>query len=469
MSSTKQPLRFLRTPRAMPETRPIELRRIDFKEIYQPPKQSHVNLQGNRCLDCGNPYCEWKCPLHNYIPKWLDLASKGNIFQAAELCHQTNPLPEMCGRICPQDRLCEGACTLNDGFGAVTIGNIESYITDTALEQGWRPNLSGVVKRQETVAIIGSGPAGLACADELCHQGIAPVVYDSHYEIGGLLTFGIPPFKLDKSVVKRRRQVLEEMGVTFKLNQTIGKDIALQTLIAKNDDVFLGMGTYQPVTGNLDPRQYNNVILALPYLIDNVNSLLKNDPLQYNMKGKSVVVLGGGDTAMDCVRTAIRQGAKEVRCVYRRDKSNMPGSATEVRNAEEEGVKFLFCQQPLNFISEDGVATAVELAATVAEQASDSERITFTTNSDEKIAIEANVFIMAFGFKPNPQDWLADNNIQCNDWGGIQTMPTYPFQTTNPKVFAGGDMVRGSDLVVTAIADGKKAANNIIDYFDEHQ
>ena len=450
----------------MPDYRPIELRRIDFKEIYSEPTPADVNLQSQRCLDCGNPYCEWKCPLHNYIPKWLELVANGQLFEASELCHQTNPLPEMCGRICPQDRLCEGACTLNEGFGAVTIGNVEKYIVDNALEQGWRPDLSKVVPRAETVAIVGAGPAGLACADELIRQGIKPVVYDRYSQIGGLLTFGIPPFKLDKAIIQRRREVLEDMGVTFKLGVEIGIDLKFEKLVTENDAVFIGLGTYKPITGNFATAT-ENTLLALPYLIDNIKAVMNESKPSLSMYGKKVAVLGGGDTAMDCVRTAIRQGASEVTCVYRRDKDNMPGSATEVKNAMEEGVKFAFCSNPKAILSADGKTTGLRLAKTKISNSAKVGRKVFSEVANSEYDFDCDTVIIAFGFNPTDTSWLAANNIDTNDWGGIDTNFEYQLQTSNKKVFAGGDMVRGSDLVVTAIADGKQAASAIIDYLDE--
>ncbi|MFN6884314.1 FAD-dependent oxidoreductase, partial [Proteus mirabilis] len=314
--------------------------------IYEAFSAEQASAQADRCLDCGNPYCEWKCPVHNYIPNWLKLANEGRIIEAAELSHQTNSLPEICGRVCPQDRLCEGACTLNDEFGAVTIGNIERYINDTAFALGWRPSLSQVTMTDKKVAIIGAGPAGLACADVLIRQGVKPVVYDKHPEIGGLLTFGIPSFKLEKSLMVRRRELFSEMGITFCLNTEIGKDISLKTLIEQYDAVFLGLGTYQSLSGHFAHENAMGVYNALPYLIGNTRHLMgyAEDPQSpyIDLNKKHVMVLGGGDTAMDCVRTAIRQGATKVTCVYRRDENNMPGSKREVKNAKEEGGEFLF-------------------------------------------------------------------------------------------------------------------------------
>ncbi|MBU2021471.1 MAG: FAD-dependent oxidoreductase, partial [Gammaproteobacteria bacterium] len=345
---------FVEVDRKDPKKKPLITRKAQFVEIYKPFEEVGAKDQAHRCLECGNPYCEWKCPVHNYIPNWLRLVSEGSILEAAELSHQTNSLPEVCGRVCPQDRLCEGACTLGEGgFGAVTIGSVEKYITDTAFALGWRPDMSNVVPVNKTVAIVGAGPAGLACADVLVRNGIKPVVFDKYPEIGGLLTFGIPEFKLEKSVMTRRREIFEEMGVEFVLGTSVGDDVPFEHVLAEYDAVFLGMGTYKYMKGGFPGEDLPGVHDALDYLISNVNHCLdfEEDAADYvNLKGKQVVVLGGGDTAMDCNRTAIRQGAKSVTCAYRRDQENMPGSRKEVQNAKEEGVQFLFNRQPVEII-----------------------------------------------------------------------------------------------------------------------
>ena len=336
-------------------------------EIYEPYSEQQVAEQSHRCLECGNPYCEWKCPVHNFIPNWLKLVAEGNIFEAAELSHQTNTLPEVCGRVCPQDRLCEGACTLNDGFGAVTIGASEKYITDTALAMGWRPDLSAVVPTDKKVAIIGAGPAGLGCADVLARNGVESVVFDRYPEIGGLLTFGIPEFKLEKSVMTLRREIFEGMGIEFRLNTEVGTDITPGELMDQYDAVFLGMGTYTYMRGNFPGEDLPGVYEALPYLVGNVNHNLgfEQEADDYvNLKGKRVVVLGGGDTAMDCVRTAVRQQAEHVICAYRRDEANMPGSRREVKNAREEGVEFLFNRQPIEVVEYFGQACGIKMIQT---------------------------------------------------------------------------------------------------------
>ena len=459
---------FLDLPRQDPEKTSAYERSKEFKEIYGQFSKDQAASQSARCLECGNPYCEWKCPVHNFIPDWLKLVSEGKLFEAAELSHQTNSLPEICGRICPQDRLCEGACTLNDGFGAVTIGSVEKYITDEALKQGWRPDMSNVVATDKKVAIVGAGPAGLACADILVRNGVTPVVYDKYEEIGGLLTFGIPPFKLEKDVVQTRRKILEEMGVEFVLGTTIGEDIPFQQLIDDFDAVFLGMGTYTYMKGGFPGEDLDGVYDALPFLISKINRLMgfEKDQLEFiDMKDQKVVVLGGGDTAMDCVRTSIRHSAVDVKCAYRRDEANMPGSKREVQNAKEEGVEFLWNRQPIEIIGENGEVRGVKVVTTQLGEPDDRGRRRPEPVIGSEEVIDADRVVIAFGFRPSPAAWLADFDININSWGGIVADNNeFAFQTTNPKVFAGGDMVRGSDLVVTAVFEGREAAEGILDY-----
>ena len=464
----KNDFQFLDVGRFDPNKKNIEERKINFVEIYGDYNQPEAANQSHRCLDCGNPYCEWKCPVHNYIPDWLKLVNEGNILEAADLCHQTNSLPEMCGRVCPQDRLCEGACTLNDGFGAVSIGNIEKYITDKALEMGWKPDLSNRKWTKKKVAIVGAGPAGIGCADILIRAGIKCDVYDKQSEIGGLLTFGIPEFKLEKSVVRRRRKILEEMGIKFHLNKEIGKDISFKKLHEGYDAVFLGMGTYTSLEGGFRGEGLPQVHKAIDYLIGNTNHLLKvkQEPVDYiNLKGKNVVVLGGGDTAMDCNRTAIRQGANSVSCLYRRDEKNMPGSRREVVNAQEEGVKFEFNTQPIEIIGNDKVEGVKTIQTKLGAPDQNGRRIPVPIPGSEKI-YPADEVVIAFGFRASPADWFKDFNIKTNNAGLVEApeKQELKFQTSNPKIFSGGDMVRGSDLVVTAIWEGREAAKSIIQF-----
>ena len=459
---------FLDVGRFDPSKKTPDERKINFVEIYGEYNQVQASNQAHRCLDCGNPYCEWKCPVHNYIPDWLKLVNEGNIIEAANLCHSTNSLPEVCGRVCPQDRLCEGACTLNDGFGAVTIGSIEKYITEKAFDMGWKPDLSHRKWTDKKVAVIGAGPAGIACADVLTRSGIKSHVYDRNQEIGGLLTFGIPEFKLEKSVIKRRRKILEEMGISFHLGKEIGKDVPFKSIYEDYDAVFLAMGTYTSLEGGFRGEKLPGVYKALDYLIANTKKLLnmsKNKEEYINFKGKKVIVLGGGDTAMDCNRTAIRQGAKSVTCLYRRDEKNMPGSRREVKNAKEEGVIFDFNIQPIDILGNTKVEGVKVVKTELGEIDQNGRQVPVPIPGSEKI-YDADVVIIAFGFRASPAKWFENFNIETKKNGLVVAKEDqeYKFQTSNKKIFSGGDMVRGSDLVVTAIWEGREAGKSIIEY-----
>lgn len=463
---------FLKIQRRDGAKTPANVRKVEFKEIYAQMDGDHAHEQAGRCLACGNPYCEWKCPVHNYIPNWLKLVDEGRLFEAAELSHQTNSLPEVCGRVCPQDRLCEGSCTLNQGnFGAVTIGQVERYITDTAFAQGWRPDMSKVVPSGKRVAIVGAGPAGLACADVLARNGVLAVVYDRHEEIGGLLTFGIPEFKMEKGVMSRRREVFEGMGIEFKLGIEIGgsqpDDISFQQLVDEYDAVFLGMGTYTYMQAGIPGEDLPGVMPALPFLISNVKNCLnlKQDAEGFiDMKGLKVVVLGGGDTAMDCNRTSIRQGAESVTCAYRRDEANMPGSKREVANAKEEGVNFLWNRQPVEIVG-NGKVEGIKLVTTqLGEPDARGRRSPVVVEGSEEI-VPCDRVVVAFGFRPDPKPWFADFGVTTDQGGRVVAKgQKHAYQTANAKIFAGGDMVRGSDLVVTAVWEGREAAKGMLEY-----
>lgn len=465
---SKHPLQFLEVPRRDPHKESAEIRIKHFDEIYGSFDSADAASQAGRCIACGNPYCEWKCPVHNYIPDWLRLIEEGKLFQAAEMSHQTNSLPEICGRICPQDRLCEGACTLNDGIGAVSIGAIERYISDEAFKLGWRPDMSDVIDSGKCVGIVGAGPAGLAAADVLARNGVRSVVFDAYPEIGGLLTFGIPPFKLEKKVVEKRREILEGMGVKFELNTGIGTDRPFDSLLEEFDAVFLGLGAYTPVSGEFPGENLPGVYQALPYLVGNNYRQLNIDDSRWqyvDLQGKNVVVLGGGDTGMDCNRTAIRQGASSVHCAYRRDEANMPGSRHDVGNSKDEGVRFLWNRQPVEIVG-NGHVSGVKLVETrLGDSDARGRRRPDPVPGTEHV-LEADAVIIAFGFRPSPPGWLDEAGIITLPNGRVRvdSIGEYRFQTTNPKVFAGGDMVRGSDLVVTAVFEGREAASGICHY-----
>lgn len=466
---------FIDLPRVDPPKIPLNARKIEFIEIYQAFSDSQAKSQADRCLACGNPYCQNKCPLHNNIPNWLRLANEGRIIEAAELAHSTNSLPEVCGRVCPQDRLCEGDCTLNAEFGAVTIGNVEKYITEKAFAMGWKPSVPAVEASGKKVAIIGAGPAGLGCADVLIRNGVEVTVYERQQEIGGLLTFGIPAFKLEKQVMQRRRELFSEMGIQFKLGVEIGKDIELADIVEQYDAVFLAVGTYQGIKANIPNEQAQGVYSALPFLIGNTQHLLNLPAPDYvSMQDKRVVVLGGGDTAMDCVRTSVRQRAKSVTCVYRRDAANMPGSKKEYTNAQEEGVKFQFNAQPVEIeadpvaveVDKQGKVTGIKIVRTQLGEPDQQGRRRAEPIAGSEEIIPCDAIIVAFGFAPHRMPWLSKVGVTTDQRGRIEAKTGLKQQTANPKIFAGGDITRGSDLVVTAIAEGRDAAQSIMAFLD---
>ena len=459
-------------PRAEADKLAAAQRKTHFSEIYLPLRAAQAQQEARRCLKCGeHSICEWTCPLHNHIPQWIERVKAGDLTAAVELSHQTNCLPEITGRVCPQDRLCEGACTLRDEHGAVTIGNIERYISDQALAGGWRPDLSQVVASGKKVAIVGAGPAGLACADLLVRNGVQPVVFDRHPEIGGLLTFGIPAFKLDKSLLSRRREIFSAMGVRFELNCEVGKDLPLDALLDDYDAVFIGAGTYRSMKAGLPNEEAPGVYDALPFLIANTKQVMGLSELAaepyIDTHGLNVVVLGGGDTAMDCVRTALRHGAKQVTCAYRRDEANMPGSKKEVKNAREEGAVFEFNVQPVTLeLDANGRVNGVRFLRTRLGEPDAQGRRTPSPIAGSEFVMPADAVIMAFGFHPHGMPWLESAGVQLDSRGRIRAHveSRYRYQTSHPQIFAGGDAVRGADLVVTAMAEGRHAAQGIIDF-----
>lgn len=460
------------TARGEPDKLSPQARADNFDEIYLPFRAEQAHREAARCLKCGeHSICEWTCPLHNHIPQWIERVKAGDIDAAVELSHQTNCLPEITGRVCPQDRLCEGACTVRDESGAVTIGNIERYISDQALAAGWRPDLTGVAPVDKRIAIVGAGPAGLACADVLIRHGVSVTVYDRHTEIGGLLTFGIPAFKLDKSLLARRREIFTAMGIKFELNCEVGKDLPMSQLLGEYDAVFIGVGTYRSMKAGIPHEDAPGVYDALPFLVANTRHLMglaasASEPF-IDVAGLNVVVLGGGDTAMDCVRTALRHQAAKVTCAYRRDEANMPGSKKEVKNAKEEGAHFEFNVQPVELVLDaSGKVNGIRLLRTrLGEPDAQGRRRPVPVEGSEFV-MPADAVIMAFGFNPHSMPWLQAQGVNVDDWGRIVASvdSPYRYQTSHPQIFAGGDAVRGADLVVTAMAEGRHAAQGMMDW-----
>jgi glutamate synthase (NADPH/NADH) small chain len=460
-------LQFVRLHAATPEKRPATERALDFDEIYRRFTPQQASEQASRCEQCGIPFCQLHCPLSNNIPDWLMLAAGDRLEEAYRLSSATNSMPEICGRICPQDRLCEGSCVLEQSsHEAVTIGAVEKYITDTAWEQGWVKPPKPSVERRQSVGIIGAGPAGLAAAEKLRATGFQVHVYDRHDRAGGLLIYGIPSFKLEKTVVERRTKLLADAGVKFHLNYEIGRDASLDDLRRKHAALLIATGVYQPRPLAVPGAALQGVSRALDYLIaSNRAGLGEAVAPELNAHGKKLVVIGGGDTAMDCVRTAIRQGAEAVTCLYRRDRANMPGSQREVRHAEEEGVRFVWQSAPEALTGEGHVAgvTAVKMHLGVADA---SGRQTPTPIEGSHFDLPADMVISALGFEPEDLPALfATPDLAVTRWGTLKVEPS-SLMTSLPGVFAAGDIVRGASLVVWAIKDGRDAASAIERYLD---
>lgn len=460
-------LKFISIERDTPEKRSSDARKQDFAEIYAEFSAAKAKQQASRCSQCGIPFCQSGCPLHNNIPDWLKMVAENRLEEAYNLSQATNTFPEICGRICPQDRLCEGVCVIEQsGHGTVTIGAVEKYITETAWENGWvTPPLPFGGERSESVGIIGAGPAGLAAADMLRKYGFQVVVYDRYDRAGGLLTYGIPGFKLEKPVVMRRIEQLRQAGVIFELDTDVGTTISFETLYQKHDCLLIATGVYKSRNIEIEASQ-KNVLKALDFLtasnrrsFADAISADKNEELDTN--GKDVVVIGGGDTAMDCVRTAIRQGAKSVKCLYRRDRENMPGSQREVQNAEEEGVVFEWLTQPKAFLG-DGRVTGVEITRMRLGQKEISGRMMPEEIPNSEETIKADVVILALGFEPEPLVTLWNTpELRVSKYGTISVDPLTK-ETSLPRVYAAGDIVRGASLVVWAIRDGRDAATAMI-------
>ena len=462
-------LKFVNLDQQNPPKRSVDQRKTDFKEIYDEYINKKAKEQSSRCSQCGVPFCQVHCPLHNNIPDWLKLTAEGRLQDAYELSQSTNNMPEVCGRICPQDRLCEGNCVIEQsGHGTVTIGSVEKYITDTAWEKGWVKPIKVEKQKKQSVGIIGAGPAGLACAEELRKLGYQITVYDRYDRPGGLLIYGIPNFKLEKFVVERRTKLLKESGIKFKQNFEVGKDATLEQLKEKHDAVLIATGVYKPRNVEIEGNNLGNIFPAMEFLTASNKKGLGDkvklfDDGTLNAENKKVVVVGGGDTAMDCVRTAVRQNAKSVKCLYRRDRENMPGSAREVGNAIEEGVEFLWLSSPKKFIGQKNVK-AVEVQKMKLGDPDSSGRKKPVIIENSNYELEADIVIKALGFDPeNLPKLFNSESLAVSKWGTIKIDLT-SMQTNIPGVFAAGDIVRGASLVVWAIRDGRDAAVQIEKY-----
>ena len=476
-------LKFTAVGRDMPEKRAPNLRKTDFDEIYAQYAAEKAEEQASRCSQCGVPYCQTHCPLHNNIPDWLRLTAEGRLQEAYEISQATNTFPEICGRICPQDRLCEGNCVIEQsGHGTVTIGSVEKYITDTAFEEGWVKPIRPHAERGESVGIIGAGPGGLAAADMLRRQGVQVTVYDRYDRGGGLLTYGIPGFKLEKDVVMQRMDQLEDGGVQFVLNCNVGEDLSFDAIRGKHDAILIATGVYK--TRDLPNSDADGIVNAIDYLTASNRKSFGDDVPEFdsgelNASGKRVVVIGGGDTAMDCVRTAVRQGAESVKCLYRRDRANMPGSQREVQNAEEEGVEFVWLSAPKGFVGDPKVTDVTDadaVAGPVSGVVVDKMRLgapdatgrqTPELIDGASYTEDADLVIKALGFEPEdlPALWGVDG-LEVTRWGTIKA-DFGTGATSLEGVYAAGDIVRGASLVVWAIRDGRDAATAILDYLGQ--
>ena len=466
---TEKMLKFIKLNQQTPNKRRVDGRIGDFNEIYDQFINKKAKEQSSRCSQCGVPFCQVHCPLHNNIPDWLKLTAEGRLKEASELAHSTNNMPEVCGRICPQDRLCEGNCVIEQsGHGTVTIGSVEKYITDNAWDKGWIEPIKVQEEINQTVGIIGAGPAGLACAEELRKLGYKITIYDRYDRPGGLLIYGIPNFKLEKFVVERRTNILKKSGIKFILNTEIGRDKSIEELRKKHDSLLIATGVYKPREFNLSGADLENIFPAMEFLTasnrkglgDNVKNF---DNGLLNAENKNVVVIGGGDTAMDCVRTAVRQNAKSVKCIYRRDRENMPGSAREVYNAEEEGVKFIWLSNPKKFIGEKKVSSVLVEKMKLGSIDS-SGRKKPESIPDSNYEMKADIVIKALGFDPeNLPKLFKCPSLEVTKFGTIK-IKMMSMETNLEGVFAAGDIVRGASLVVWAIRDGREAAASINKY-----
>ena len=466
-------LKFTSIDKENPRKTDSKVRSKNFDEIYANFAKQKAEEQASRCSQCGVPFCQVHCPLHNNIPDWLKLTAENRLEEAYQLSSSTNNMPEICGRICPQDRLCEGNCVIEQsGHGTVTIGSIEKYITDTAWDKGWVKTIEPSVQRKETIGIIGAGPAGLAAAEELRKLGYQITIYDRYDRAGGLLIYGIPNFKLEKEIVQRRTKLLEDSGVEFKLNFNVGKDKTFNKLREEHQAIVIATGVYKSRDINLNEKNFSNVIPALDYLTTSNKVGLKDkiedfDNGLLNAHNKNVVVVGGGDTAMDCVRTAVRQGAKDVKCLYRRDKNNMPGSQREVENAIEEGVDFNWLTLPIQYQG-NGKLDQVKIAKMELGSPDESGRRKPEIKKDSEEILKADLVIEALGFEPEDLPIMFDEpSLNVTQWGTIK-VDYKNLMTSLDGVFAAGDIVRGASLVVWGIKDGRDVANHIHNYLENN-
>ena len=467
-------LKFVKIGQQNPPKREVDLRKEDFNEIYDEFISNKAKEQSSRCSQCGVPFCQVHCPLSNNIPDWLKLTAEGRLEEAYQLSQSTNNMPEVCGRICPQDRLCEGNCVIEQsGHGTVTIGSIEKFITENAWANGWVKPINVKSESEQSVGIIGAGPAGLACGEQLRKSGYQVTIYDRYDRAGGLLIYGIPNFKLEKFVVERRTELLKKSGINFVQNFEVGKDATLDQLREKHDAILIATGVYKPREINIPGSDLNNIFPAMEFLTASNKKGLgdkveKFDDGTLNAEGKNIVVIGGGDTAMDCVRTAVRQNAKSVKCLYRRDKENMPGSSREVANAEEEGVEFVWLSSPKEFHGSNK-GEKISVNKIKLGEPDDTGRRKPEIQNDGGFNLEVDMVIKSLGFDPEDLPKLFDNNdLQVSKWGTIKT-DFETLETNVPGVFAAGDIVRGASLVVWAIKDGRDAAESIIKHLKQKE
>ena len=467
-------LKFVNITKENPSKRDKTERKVDFAEIYGEFINEKAAQQSSRCSQCGVPFCQVHCPLSNNIPDWLKLTAEGRLEDAYQLSQSTNNMPEVCGRICPQDRLCEGNCVIEQsGHGTVTIGSIEKYISETAWNKGWVKPIEITEELNQSIGIIGAGPAGLACGEELRKKGYQVTIYDRYDRAGGLLIYGIPNFKLEKYVVNRRIKLLEDGGIKFILNFEVGKDLSLKQLREKHDAILIATGVYKPREVNIPGNDLKNIFPAMEFLTASNRKGLGDKVEMFDSgildtKEKDVIVIGGGDTAMDCVRTSIRQRAKSVKCIYRRDKENMPGSAREVLNAEEEGIEFIWLSSPKEFKGSHKVESLVVDRIKLGEPDESGRRKPLIQKNSE-FEIKADIIIKALGFDPEELPKLFDEEkLQVTKWGTIKT-DFDTMETNIPGVFAAGDIIRGASLVVWAIKDGRDVAISIDNYLKSIQ